>query len=154
MLAVFLRVALLDQLFQTPRDGPQRQSIFSGPRPGLERHAGRKLPEHACIQSIVLAALHHGLRKMPHCARIRHHHRDPFLRAERQRQVQTIQPRRFQDHSHPPPLAGESPQQRFVSRSGVCKTVHSSFSFHRYYQLFRTHCNPTRNELVPLLLLE
>jgi hypothetical protein len=32
-----------------------------------------KLPQHHGVQLVVFAALHHGLRKVPHRARIGHH---------------------------------------------------------------------------------
>ena len=118
---IFLRRAQLGERLQTPRDGPQSQRVFLRAHPGDEGHARGELQQHRAVQPVVLAALHHGLRKVPHGTWVSHHQLHLLVRAQRQRQVQRVQSGRFQDHSHPLPPAGESAQQLPMARSSVGK---------------------------------
>jgi hypothetical protein len=89
------------------------------------------------------------------CAKCRtawigHHQLHLFVGAQQQRQIQRVQPRRFQDHSHPLPPAGESAQQPAMPGGSVGKPLqlYSLFPFSRHHQLSCTYFHSTGFDIV------
>ena len=156
MQAVFLHSAHFRQLMNAARQGAQLSTRQRGWLPGLERHALGIFRQQQRIQRVVLAALHHGLSKVPHRARIGHPDFDLRLSVQGQSHIQTVQACRLQTHAYTPTVLKQKTYQLLMTRSGVGKLRGSQLpvNFQSYHQYFGTDFHSGYIELVHPNLLE
>src|SRR5208283_2350632 len=109
------------------------------------------------VDLIVLAALHHSLSKMTDGAGIGYRHLDALLPAQRQRQVQTVETRRFHANAHHAarlPQVTKDDQMAFRRVGEISQRLQVLLPPQAHHQFLRTDFDSTRVQVAHNTLLE